>query len=194
MSKQIFAAVCGLLLIASAGVVAQRGSIARGNSGLIAPTFAGTWRPANQGGNTQIVGTVIDIRMVPVAKTRVQLRNLANGTVQEAKETDENGEYTFDVEDPGSFVVEMALDDGSVVALSNAGSLARFETMRTVIQLPGRWDAARGVVMPQSVVNWVGMGSAQTMTQTTITAATTQNITPINSGEAVSSFTPGSGS
>jgi hypothetical protein len=30
--------------------------------------------------------------------------------------------------------------DGYVVGLSNAGSLARFETLQTVIQLPGRWS------------------------------------------------------
>ncbi len=191
MSKQLFAAIC-LTMIASAGLVAQRSTVTRGNSGLVGPTLAERWRPANQAGATRVIGTVIDIRMVPVANARVQLRSLVNGTVQQAQDTNEAGEYTFDVEDPGTFVVEMALTDGQIVALSNAGTLARFETMRTVIQLPGRWDSAlRGIVMPQSVINFVGLGSAQTMTQTTLNAAVSQNITPINSGEPVSAFTAG---
>lgn len=191
MSKQFFTAVLGLTLIASAGLVAQRGTIRRGNSGLVGPTFAERWRPANTGGQTRIIGTVIDIRMVPVANTRVQLRSLVNGTVQQASETNENGEYVFDVEDPGAFVVEMALTDGQVVALSNAGTLARYETMRTVIQLPGRWDSATQVmIMPANMANFVGLGSANTMTQTTLTAAIDQNITPTNSGEPVSASTP----
>lgn len=193
MNRHLLAAICGLTLIASVGLVAQRGgSITRPDSGLIAPTFAQQWRPTNMGSTTKIIGTVIDIGMVPVANARVQLRSLINGTVQQASETNENGEYDFDVEDPGTFVVEMALTDGQVIALSNAGSLARFETLRTVIQLPGRWDTAiRGIVMPQSVVNFVGLGSAQSMTQATLSAAIEQNIAPVNSGEAVSAFTTG---
>jgi SdrD B-like domain len=191
MSKQFLTAICGLTLIASAGLVAQRGTIRPGNTGLVAPTFAERWRPANLGGQTLIIGTVIDIGMVPVANTRVQLRSLVNGTVQQATTTNENGEYTFEVEDPGTFVVEMSLTDGQVIALSNAGTLARYETLRTVIQLPGRWDSSlRAVVMPQNAVNFVGLGSANTMTQTTLTAAVDQNITPINPGVPVSAISP----
>lgn len=191
MNKQFFAAMCGLIVIASVGIVAQRGTITRPPSGLIGPEFAQRWRPANMSGSTKIVGTVIDIRMVPVANARVQLRNLVNGTVQQAQDTNENGEYDFDVDDPGTFVVEMALTDGSVVAISSAGTLGRFETLRTVVQLPGRWDTSiRDIVMPQNVVNFVGLGSAQTMTQTTLVAAVDQNITPINAGEPVSATAP----
>ncbi|HWI16102.1 MAG TPA: hypothetical protein VNT81_00035 [Vicinamibacterales bacterium] len=191
MSQKFLTAVCGLTLIASAGLVAQRGTIRPGNSGLVGPTFAERWRPANLGGQTRIIGTVIDIRMVPVAHTRVQLRSLVNGTVQQASETNENGEYAFDVEDPGTFVVEMALTDGQIVALSNAGTLSRFETMRTVIQLPGRWDSTlRVMVMPANAVNFVGLGSANTMTQATLQAAVDQNITPVDAGVPVSAIAP----
>ena len=35
----------------------------------------------------------------------------------------------------------MVMVDGYVVALSNAGTIARYETLQTVVQLPGRWDA-----------------------------------------------------
>ena len=49
----------------------------------------------------------------------------------------DNGEYEFLVDDPGTYVVEMVMVDGYVLALSNAGSLARYETLHTVVQLPG---------------------------------------------------------
>lgn len=59
MNRHLLAAICGLTLIASAGLVAQRaGSITRPDSGLIGPTFAQQWRPANMGGSTKIIGTV----------------------------------------------------------------------------------------------------------------------------------------
>ncbi|MFM8532069.1 MAG: hypothetical protein ACKOEC_00490 [Acidimicrobiia bacterium] len=186
-SKLLVSAVCGLIVIAGVGVVAQSGSIRLGDRGLMAPMFAGQLRA---GGPTRVIGTVIDIRMIPVAAVRVQLRNLANGTVQQAQETNEAGEYDFPVDDPSTYVVEMALTDGQVIALSNAGSLARNDTLRTVIQLPGRWDTLRGVVLPPNAVNFMGLGSAQTMTSATIQVAADLSIAPVNSGEPVSAFVP----
>ena len=44
-------------------------------------------------------------------------------------ESDDNGGYVFEVDQPGIYVVEMILSYGYVIALSNAGSLARFETL-----------------------------------------------------------------
>jgi len=186
MSKLLVSAVCGLILIASVGIAAQSGSIRLGNRGLVAPMFAGQLRT----GPTRVIGTVIDIRMIPVAAVRVQLRNLENGTVQQAQETNEAGEYDFPVDDPSTYVVEMALTDGQVIALSNAGSLARNDTLRTVIQLPGRWDTLRGVVLPLNAVNFMGLGSAQTMTSATIQVAADLSIAPVNAGEPVSAFVP----
>ena len=87
---------------------------------------------------------MIDIRQVPVAHAKVQLRNLVNGTVQQGRRVGRQRRISSSPSiDPGTYVVEMVLVDGYVLALSNAGSLARFETLQTVVQLPGRWDASR---------------------------------------------------
>jgi hypothetical protein len=187
MSRYFVAAVCGLTLLAGAGLVAQSGSIRFVPSSPYAPKFAERWRPVMRGeGETKIVGTVIDIRQMPVAYVRVQLRSLITGTVQQAGDSDEIGEYSFLLEHPGTYVVEVA-PDGQVVALSNAGSLARYETLRTVVQLPGLWNAqARAMAMPQSLTEFIGMSAATSMTAATLSIAVNTNIAPVDAGEPVS--------
>jgi hypothetical protein len=176
----VVAAVAGLDAQGTATLVRQRQGV----------TFAESWRPIGSG-ETRVIGQVVDITQTPVANARVQLRNLSSGAVQGQDETDANGEYAFPVDNPGSYVVEMIMIDGYVVALSNAGALARFETLQTVVMLPGRWEGQfRGVVMPQPVTNFVGMSAATTMTAQTVQIALEQSIQPVDSGEPVSPFKP----
>jgi len=190
MRKLILAIACIAIGTTNSGVLAQSGSIR-----LVPPTpsgvkFAQPWRPAGITGDTKIVGTVMDISQVPVAYAKVQLRSLITGTVQQEGESNENGEYQFAVDAPGTYVVEMLSVDGYVVALSNAGSLARFETLRTMVQLPGRWDVQlRNMVMRQNTTSFLGMSARSTMTSATLNLALEMNIAPVNSGEPVSATT-----
>ena len=181
--------VIGAILVATAA-----GLDAQGTALLARPrptvNLAESWRPVS-GGVTRVIGQVIDIRLMPVAHSRVQLRNLTNGTVPQQGSTDANGEYQFSVDDPGTYIVEMLMVDGYVVALSNAGTIARFETLQTLVRLPGRWEGlSRGMVMPHNVANFVGMSAATTMTAQTVAIAMEQSIQPVDSGEPVSPFTP----
>lgn len=145
-----------------------------------------TWRP-NGTGATRVVGSVIDIRRIPVAGVTIQLRNLDTGTVDQKVNSNELGEYEFAVDESGTYIVEMVMADGYIVGLSNAGSLARFETLQTVVQLPGRWDAAtRVVVMQQNMTAFVGMSAETTMTATSIQIAVDHNVRPANPGISVS--------
>jgi len=190
MSTRINSLVWGLVLVCGASLTAQTGVR------LVPPprpgvTFAESWRPPNTKSDTKIIGTVIDIRQVPVAYAKVQLRNLVTGKVAMETLANDNGEYEFLVDDPGTYVVEMTKVDGYVLALSNAGSIARYETFYTVVQLPGRWDAGlRNMTMPQNAANFLGMSSQTTMTATTLTLASDQNITPLDPGEPVSPVRP----
>ena len=127
---------------------------------------------------------------MPVAHA-VQLRNLDTGAVQQADDSDANGEYTFLVDEPGTYVVETVLPNGQIAALSNAGSLARYETLRTVVQLPGRWDAQRRTMILYSVAGFVGVSAATSMTAATVALATNSNIPPVNAGEPVSAVSKG---
>ena len=180
--------VVAMLAAAVAGLDAQgTATLMRQRQGV---TFAESWKPIGSG-ETKVIGQVIDISQTPVAYAKVQLRNLINGAVTAQDETDANGEYSFAVDSPGSYVVEMIMVDGYVIALSNAGALARFETLQTIVILPGRWEGQlRGMVMPQNPSNFVGMSAATTMTAQTVQIALEQSIQPVNSGEPVSPFKP----
>ena len=185
MSRYISLAVLGLIVATGVGVAAQ------GSARLVPPPrnirFAEPWRPIDARGATQIVGAVIDIRQAPVSNARVQLRNLATGEVSQEATSNEQGEYAFTVDDPGTYIVEMVTLAGQVVALSNAGALARYETLQTLVQLPGRWDiASRSIVMPANMTSFVGMSAASTMTAATLTLAHAMDVTPVDPGEPVS--------
>ncbi len=197
MKTHITRALCALCIAAaSTALLAQQGggTIVRDtgtrNEREIersAVNFSAPWRPGGASTTTRVVGTVIDIRQVPVAHAKVQLRNLDDGTIAQQTESSEDGGYNFEVEEPGTYVVEMVMTDGYIVALSNAGALGRFETMQTVIQLAGRWDAARAqVVAVQSLSGFFGMSAQTTMTATSLEAAVNANISPTDPGIKVS--------
>jgi len=186
------AIVLAMLVLTMAGLGAQ------GTATLVRQRqsvhFDETWRPKNgrdDTKDTKIVGRIVDSRKAPVANVKVQLRNLLTGTVDQEGETNENGEYRFIVSEPGTYVVEMVLLDGYVLALSNAGALARFETLQTDMQLPGRWEGmTRGMTMPRNASTFIGVSAATTMTAETVRMALQQNIQPVDSGEPVSPFVP----
>ncbi len=196
MRHEKLTATVGFVLVLASGALAQQGTSIRRVEGAqpereierSAVTYAGRWRPIGSiSAATRVVGTVIDIRQVPVPNASVQLRNLVTGSVEQTSETDYEGSYAFEVEEPGTFVVEMVLVDGYVVALSNAGSLARYETLQTVVQLPGRWDAAaRNVYNTQDLRNFFGLSAETSMTATTIGIAADSNIKPADPGVPVS--------
>ena len=174
-------AVAGLGAQGTATLVRQRQSV----------HFDEAWRPANAPADTKIIGRIVDSRKAPVANVKVQLRNLLNGTVEQESETNDNGEYRFIVREPGTYEVEMVLLDGYVLALSNAGSLARYETLETEMQLPGRWEGmTRGMAMPRNASTFMGVSAATTMTAETVRMALQQRIQPVDSGEPVSPFRP----
>lgn len=187
MKKLIVAVAFATLGATSSGLLAQSGTIRRVTPSPSGVTFAQPWRPAGVSGNTMVVGTVIDIGQVPVAYAKVQLRSLITGTVEQEGESNELGEYEFAVEVPGTYVVEMVTVEGYVAALSNAGSLARYETLRTLVQLPGRWNTQlRNMVMPRNTASFLGMSAQSTMTSATLNLALDMHIAPVNSGEPVS--------
>lgn len=166
----------------------QRGEIVRVRpSASGAVKFSAPWRPNGATGDTRVVGTVIDIQQVPVTYARVQLRDLQTGSILAADETNDLGEYEFSLIEPGMYVVEMVVVDNYVLALSNAGSLKRYETLNTVVQLPGRWDLrSRTMYAATNAAAFFGMGSANTMTSATLGLAVDSQIRPINPGEPVS--------
>ena len=192
MRHQQLLANLGVVLALGVGAAAEQGggAIRRQEPPRPRPEIersAVNFVPTNATGATRVIGSVIDIRQIPVAGVTIQLRNLDTGNVEEKIESNELGEYEFEVDASGTYIVEMVMADGYIVGLSNAGSLARFETLQTVVQLPGRWDAAtRVVVRPQNMTAFVGMSSETTMTATTIQIAVARDVKPADPGIPVS--------
>jgi hypothetical protein len=182
-------AAIGVGLVIALGVVVsaeQRGTVTLGRppaTGLSnALKFSAPWRPAN-GASTRIIGTVIDIKQVPIANVKVRLRNITTGEIMAETESDANGEYAFPELDPGLYVVEMFIDNRYIVALSNTGTVARFETLQTVIQLPGRWDlGSQSVMAVNDPALFMGMSAATTFTAATLVTAVTQEIPTSDQG------------
>jgi hypothetical protein len=183
MSKRLAANCLCLIVFAGTTAIAQQTFLPARQGVKSMERF----RPSNGTGLTKVIGTVVDIRQTPVKNARLQLRNLAKGIVEQEASSNDTGEYEFNVQDPSTYVVEMVLVDGYVVALSNAGSLGLFETLNTVVRLPGRWDAPSGrVVTSQNVSTYIGMSAQTTMTAATLELAVEQNIAPQGGLEPVS--------
>jgi hypothetical protein len=192
MTNRIVPALLATILLASVTIAGQSRSVQRVPPPPPSARLAEPWRPATSStGVTRIIGTVIDIRQVPVAYARVQVRNLITGQIADQSQANENGEYDFVIEQPSTYVVEMTMVDGYVLALSNAGMLARYETLHTVVQLPGRWDSTlNSMSIPQNPVNFLGMSAATTMTAATLALAAEMNVAPVDAGEPVSPLQP----
>jgi hypothetical protein len=184
MKTKIVATLCALAVTTGSTLVAQQTFIPA-PSGVRRAEEIG--RPTSGVAATRIVGSVIDYRQKPVAFAHVQLRNLILGILETETTANGNGEYEFTVDNPSTYVVEMVVGNGNVVALSNAGSVGRYETMQTLVQVPGHWDASSGrVVAPQYVTNYFGMSSEATMTAATLRLANDMNIATSDPGEPVS--------
>lgn len=179
-----------VMLIGAAGI-AVSAEQRRGEVVLVRPPsspirFAGPWRPEGAV-NTRVVGTVLDVAQMPVAYARLQLRELKTGGIVGKTESNDRGEYEFTVVEPGLFVVEMLVKENQVLALSNAGLLARYQTLQTFIQLTGRWNfTSRSMSTPVPRSGFLGFGAARSMTSTTIALAADADIRPIDAGEPVS--------
>jgi hypothetical protein len=181
-------AILTFAMLGATTAAQQRGEVVlvRPNSSG-AVKFSAPWNPGGTTGDTRVVGTVIDIRQVPVTYARVQLRDLKNGKVLATDQTNDVGEYEFALVEPGLYVVEMVMVDDYVLALSNAGSLRRYETLTTVVQLPGRWDFnSRTMFAAVNASAFFGMGSTGTMTSSTLAMAVDSEVSPNNPGEPVS--------
>ena len=169
--------------MAGATALAQQGFVPA-PSGV---RFLERYRPATATRDGRLIGTVSDSTQVLVRDARLMVRNLSTGQVATEGTSNENGEFEFTILDPGTYVVEMVNPMGFVVALSPAGTLARYETFETRVQVPGRWDYPRqGVVINQNVATYLGVSGQLTMTARTLELAVEQNITPRDSGEPVS--------
>lgn len=79
----------------------------------------------------------------PIPKARVRLRNTHSGRVEANAVTGEDGQFTFDRIEGGSYVVELLGDSDRVLAVGQSFRVEAGETVATFVRLPPqrRWLA-----------------------------------------------------
>ncbi|MDP1569773.1 MAG: carboxypeptidase-like regulatory domain-containing protein [Vicinamibacterales bacterium] len=85
-----------------------------------------------------IIGTARGADRSPIPEAQLQLRDLRGGQVVERATADAEGRFAFRSLEPGTYIIEMTLIDGSVVALSEAVTIGSGEIIQTLVQLASR--------------------------------------------------------
>ena len=187
MSTRKTIAVIGLVIATSTTLGAQVGTMARADRAKPALRFNEALPSAPAARETMIVGMVVDVSQVPVRAAMVRLRDIVSGDVVQESQANDHGEYRFLVAEPGTYVVEVVLASGHVAALSNAAALERFQTLQTLVQLPGHWNSVdRTVRAPYRTMDIFGVSRARPLIADTLIIAVQRNISALDAGEPVS--------
>ena len=90
---------------------------------------------------TSIQGVAWRADNTPIALAKVRLRNVVTGRLQNGVLADAEGRFVFREIRPGAYLVELADDEGHVLAVSHTFSVAAGETVATFVRLPPkvRW-------------------------------------------------------
>jgi hypothetical protein len=80
-------------------------------------------------------GVVWNADNTPFPNSMVRLRNLQTGRVDAAATANEEGRFTFDNLEGGSYVTELVGDDGKVIALGQSFRIEPGETVATFVRL-----------------------------------------------------------
>jgi hypothetical protein len=122
-------------------------------AGLICPggLLAGTRGPSPRARtapvarSTSVHGVVWNADNTPRPNSRVRLRNLQTGRVDASATSNEDGRFTFDSLEGGSYVIELVGDDGKVIALGQIFRIEPGETVATFVRLGARQPRLAGL-------------------------------------------------
>jgi len=112
-----------------AGLIFPGGLLA-GTGGRRAPG-----RTAAVGRSTAVHGVVWKADNTAFPNSAVRLRNLETGRVDAAATANEEGRFTFDNLEGGSYVIELVDGDGKVIALGQTFRVEPGETVATFVRL-----------------------------------------------------------
>lgn len=124
------------LIVAVASVAAQPGAFVRADRMGMPPIEDAPG--AFTASTNALIGTARAADRSPIPEARLQLRSLRSGQIVQTTTADADGRFAFRSLEPGTYLVEMTLADGSVVALSEAVTIGAGEIVQTLVQLASR--------------------------------------------------------
>lgn len=124
------------LVVAAASVAAQPGAFVRSDRLGLPPIEDASG--AFTASTNALIGTARAADRNPIPEARLQLRNLRTGQIVQNTIANADGQFAFRSLEPGTYLVEMTLADGSVVALSEAVTIGAGEVVQTLVQLASR--------------------------------------------------------
>ena len=80
----------------------------------------------------------------PLANVVLRVRDARLGRIGTTLKTDADGRVSFDLIDPGSYIIELVGDDQSIRATSPLISVNAGESIATIVRLPSRLEAVAG--------------------------------------------------
>jgi hypothetical protein len=83
-----------------------------------------------------IHGTAVDRDSLPMPHATVRLRNLASGEIEKTSTVDREGEFTFVVQPEVPYVVEVADQQGQVLAVGNVVTTEPGEVAGSIVSVP----------------------------------------------------------
>ena len=84
---------------------------------------------------TTVFGYVWNANNDPIAFANVRLRNVTTGQVDANVVAADNGEFTFENLEGGTYVIEYVDSNGKVLAVSHVFSVSPGETVATFVRL-----------------------------------------------------------
>ncbi len=149
MQRATLAFVLGLALVAAPGV-------AHAQSATAAPTLLPGTSPDVL---TTIQGNALDSANQAMANAVVRLRDARVGRIVDTVTTDRTGLFAFRAVDPGTYIVELLGDDGTVLASSQMLNVGSGEVISAVVKLPFRIPPFGGI-LGHSVPSAVAVAAA----------------------------------
>lgn len=163
------------LALLAVSAAAQQGMVVR--SERLGLPALGEGSGAFAASTNAIIGTVRSADRRPIPEASLRLRHLGSGRVVQETISSAEGQFAFRGIEPGTYVVELTTDDGTVVALSEAITVGSGEVVQTLVQVAAR---------TRTFGWWFGSATASALG----TAASLGLLT-IEPGAPVSPTTPG---
>ena len=116
-------------------------TLTKAASGSSSPTkpALGAPRPS-----TTILGSAWHADDTPIKGANLRLRNVVTGRIEAVTKANENGQFTFENVEGGSYAVELVTDSGHVQTVGHVFTIAQGETVATFVRLAPKipWAAA----------------------------------------------------